>query len=399
MKQNIENYITKITSDRTGAVSYQVCIPYTNLDGYKDHYTATFSVKKYGGNAREALKAARNDRDKQLIIIESNPIAKVSYGTTVNTVFEQLPTIYSRSLRTWELYESAYNKFIKDSCGHIPIKKLRPINIQTSLNAMVSIATQDTIRRAAALWRLIIRGAIFMDYITLDPMAKVETPKSMVPPTYHRNVDMQPGAYEKVLWALLHGGFPKSPERMFDREMLACAMHVMYFTGIRPQECFMLSKSAFDFDKKIVAIGDSVGSTPDKKIARKTTKTKDSERYIPLVDDLIKVLVVWFQKQPSPLAFADHEGKLMETRIASQRVRWAAKRAGVEFNFYMLRHQLSTDLIIRDGIDPRTVMAIMGHNNVKQTLEYANVSSAAMRMALENRAMKECYKLESELMN
>ena len=76
MKQNIENYITKITSDRTGAVSYQVCIPYTNLDGYKDHYTATFSVKKYGGNAREALKAARNDRDKQLIIIESNPIAK-----------------------------------------------------------------------------------------------------------------------------------------------------------------------------------------------------------------------------------------------------------------------------------------------------------------------------------
>ena len=150
----------------------------------------------------------------------------------------------------------------------------------------------------------------------------------------------------------------------------------------------MLSKTDFDFDSQLLTIRSSVGSTPTDRVARKATKTLDSERVIPLMAELIDLLSVWFRQQPSELVFADHDGNLMSTKKASQVVRWAAHRVGVKFNFYMLRHKLGTDLIVNQHTDPRTVMAIMGHNNMRQTIEYAVSNEQVMRQAMEQRDTK-----------
>lgn len=57
------------------------------------------------------------------------------------------------------------------------------------------------------------------------------------------------------------------------------------------------------------------------------------------------------------------------------KIKYVCRKIGVEFNLYRLSHKFSTDLVT-GNVDPRTIMELMGHNNIGQTLEYARSNDA-----------------------
>ncbi|MCR5373207.1 MAG: tyrosine-type recombinase/integrase, partial [Solobacterium sp.] len=78
----------------------------------------------------------------------------------------------------------------------------------------------------------------------------------------------------------------------------------------------------------------------------------------------------------------DYSGNLQDIDKISDYVHRVAKAAGVQFNLYMLRHQLSTDLFTA-GVPANIIRDIMGHESASMSLGYA-VSNATDRQAAIN---------------
>lgn len=59
----------------------------------------------------------------------------------------------------------------------------------------------------------------------------------------------------------------------------------------------------------------------------------------------------------------------------------ACNLEGIKFNMLRYRHQFSTDLI-KNGKDVRTIMELMGHNNIEMPFGYARSDEQAKINAL-----------------
>lgn len=142
-------------------------------------------------------------------------------------------------------------------------------------------------------------------------------------------------------------------------------------TGLRLGEICSLKWKDIDMENKILYVNMTV-----QRIAAEGYETKSilqegepkslfSKREIPLSDELIRLLSL-FNKDTG--AYVINSKKPMEPRTYQNKFQKYLKDAGIDRkNFHILRHTFATNCI-SNGIDVKSLSEILGHSDVKITL-------------------------------
>ena len=355
--------------------SYRVHLPYNDENGKRSFYTKSFSFERYG-NKIKALEHAVKYRDSKKNEIRNNRIIKEKHYT-LDEMLNKTLDVYQGTINTQDKYKAVYNKYIKSYFGgEMDFAKIKYEHIQKSLNAMTTLATNDTIGRVKTLWERMFRVAIINKYVSSDESIYIKAPKSEMV------VIKKPmeTSFEEMLEAIEAIGKLSVNDR--DKFLAQSALIVMYFTGMRNAEVCALNKKYIFFDKRQIYVCESVGSTSKEQIAIKTTKTQSSIRYIPMANELIKPLEqLILQANGNDYLFVRDNGKMMTGEKISEICR---KATHGEFRPYQLRHQFSTDLLL-SGTDIRTIQELMGHTSSTMTVSYARSNNDMKMLAVENR--------------
>lgn len=270
-----------------------------------------------------------------------------------------------------------FNKFIP--YANFPLSEVTASDIQMTLNDMIETSSNDVIQRVMSIWRRIYQTALINDYVNKDITIKVIVPKSHL-----RHSKRSFTTSKQTLDIIINHLLTASKPNKFDNMIVAKALLMLYFTGMRPCECFALNKSDIDLVKREISINKEIGSDLRENNVIRQCKTEQSNRIIPISNALYDIITDLIEAQPNEILFADHKGNYFNSTQVGNKIRYICKQHGIKFNMYQLRHQFSTDLIT-NNVDIRTVMELMGHNNTNMTIDYARSSSELKSDALNKR--------------
>lgn len=145
---------------------------------------------------------------------------------------------------------------------------------------------------------------------------------------------------------------------------------ICMLTGMRLGEICSLRKSDINLSLKTITINQTVQRVKIDNACSKTElvisspKTKNSHRVIPICDTLLAILNKYM---PDALYIVNGE-KVMEPRTYQYYFKKLLKTTSIETNnFHTLRHTFATKCI-ESGMDPKCLSEILGHSDVKTTL-------------------------------
>ncbi len=147
------------------------------------------------------------------------------------------------------------------------------------------------------------------------------------------------------------------------------------YTGLRIGELCALKWKNIDLENKIIKIKKTLIriKNPDKNSNNKTTvildvpKSISSIRNIPIPIFIIPLLKKF--KKNNDYFFLTGREKYIEPRSYTNHYKKIMKSVGLDkYNFHALRHSFATRCI-ENGCDPKTLSEILGHTDVKITLD------------------------------
>lgn len=143
-------------------------------------------------------------------------------------------------------------------------------------------------------------------------------------------------------------------------------------TGLRLGELCALKWSDFDFAECTLSVSRTVlrlkenGQT---RLAVQTPKSESSKRTIPLTAQMLRLFSSLRGGAPDDAYILTRTDRPMEPRTMQYRFHSFLKRHLLRsHNFHALRHTFATRCIAR-GADAKTLSEILGHSNVKTTLQ------------------------------
>lgn len=212
-------------------------------------FSRQYIISEYGTTAK-AMRAAIADRDDVLLQIRQGVYAEKS-GKTFKEVFDEMPSLFPKRMRTYEKYASLHRCYLT-SLDDMPIEKVTEEDIMLCLNRMVSTASSNTISQTVSMLRFIFRTARIKKYIMINPMDAVIVPKSEHEAN-HRRATVSISELMQVI-----DGFEsttgQSNRIIFERRIIAYALRLIYFTGVRPAEAFALTRDDVDLVNKIIHV-------------------------------------------------------------------------------------------------------------------------------------------------
>ena len=334
----------------------------------------TFSESKHG-SPRMAFDNAVRYRNECLV--PGSMAHKNIQSKTLEQVFDESIELFPVREKTKKTNYLLLNKYIGNT--ERSITDITRAEIISSLNDMIMDCSNDTIGRVLALWRKLFKTAIINEYITNDLTVGIVAPKSQRIETHiHKEVvttrDTLNCVQEKIM---------KYFASTDEAEAVCVALDLMWYTGLRPAECFALSvddikDGCISVDKELGSdIADS-GYVDNKNfnIIRKC-KTPASIRKVPIPSKLENILNGYVSKHPVIL-FPNKNGDYFNIGQLGQRI----KRLGIPFNMYQLRHTVATKLVT-SGVDQRTIIEILGHENISMSVYYARSDEERKKNALE----------------
>lgn len=333
--------------------------------------TKSFSEGVFG-SARRAYDQAVAFRDKALtsFIDVMCGVCTQKVCTVFNETFDILP-VREETKRKHVIY------FGKYADGDMLITDVTKATVIQSLNSMIRECSDDTIARMLSIWRRIFKTAIIKEYVRTDVTVGITPPKSQLIRRPHRKV-----LTDRATLDLVENGLESILSR---NEALAVknALEMMYYTGVRPCECFALNKEDIadgyvDINKELGTDLATQDETERKNVIRKC-KTEASIRRIPMPEELKKKLENY--KPRGRILFPTDNGTHFNVSALGQKLH----RLGIPFNMYQLRHTLATDLVLNRKADERTIIEILGHTRLNMSVYYSRSNDSAKKEALEKR--------------
>ena len=334
----------------------------------------TFSESKYG-SPRMAFDNAVRYRNECLV--PGSMAHKNIQSKTLEQVFDESIELFPVREKTKKTNYLLLNKYIGNT--ERSIADITRAEIISSLNDTIMDCSNDTIGRVLALWRKLFKTAIINEYITNDLTVGIVAPKSQRIETHiHKEVVTTRETLDSVQEKIM-----KYFSNVDEAEAVCVALDLMWYTGLRPAECFALSvddikDGCISVDKELGSdIADS-GYVDNKNfnIIRKC-KTPASIRKVPIPSKLENILNGYVSKHPVIL-FPNKNGDYFNIGQLGQRI----KRLGIPFNMYQLRHTVATKLVT-SGVDQRTIIEILGHENISMSVYYARSDEERKKSALE----------------
>ena len=237
-----------------------------------------------------------------------------------------------------------------------------------------------TISDQVIVLRLVIRYAVSQNWMRADALT-LRAPKP---------VKRAPKLLNEIDWQRLNRhvrGTEDAP-----RLGVLIAMH----TGLRIGEICALRFSDIDFATGILSVNHTMlrirntetTAAAKTKVIIDVPKTESSRRKIPLPAFLIPLLAEHQRKATSREAYVTTGNEnYTEPRVYYRQYQAVQRQCGVAgYSFHALRHTFATRCI-ENGCDPKTLSELLGHSNVKITLErYVHPSMSAKRAVMERLA-------------
>lgn len=161
------------------------------------------------------------------------------------------------------------------------------------------------------------------------------------------------------------------------------------YTGMRIGELCALQFKDIDFKEKCVRVTKTLQRTYDptkdinpSEIKITSTKTDNSNRTIPLTDDIVKIVKEMNTDDENYVLTG--KSKWTEPRTFRRFYQNFMKKINIEaLKFHSLRHTFAS-INIENGADIKTISEILGHSDVDVTLKiYTHTSNKAKRKAVE----------------
>lgn len=332
---------------------------------YKD-ISKTFDSDDYL-SPNQAFNSAVEYRNRLLLdeVVETK--------ITVNECFNEIENIFILRKETQRKYRIFYNKYIHNK--NKELSKITRADILDDLNKMVDIASDDTINRVLSIWKKIFAVAIAKEYINKDITIHITPPKS------HKLLEKKTLHYtdEKIVNDIV-GRLKTSNISENNKKMLPLIIMTIFYTGMRPCECFALNKDDINLKKKTLRINKEVGSNKEKIWCIRICKTKESNRVIPLSNKVLPYIKIALKDNDKKLLFPNQD--TFYTNVIGLAIHRVAKSIGYDFHLYQLRHAFITKLFL-NGVDIKTIQELVGQKINATTIGYVVANENLKKKAIE----------------
>lgn len=143
-------------------------------------------------------------------------------------------------------------------------------------------------------------------------------------------------------------------------------LKLCYGMGLRVSEIVKLKKSDIDLDRMQVLVEQGKGK---------------KDRYVPLPESVVLLMEKYYEKyKPESFLFQGQNGGHYSVRSAQMIFKNTLSKANInkKIGIHGLRHSYATHLI-EQGTDIRFVQDLLGHNSIKTTMIYTNLTDSAKR--------------------
>lgn len=348
---------------------------------------ATGKLKRayfYGKTRQEAadqLATAMSDLSRGAFVAPH----KITIGAWLDIWLKDYSKSKVRPL-TFDSYDSLIRCHLAQALGHIPLKDLRPDQVQRFYNlkreAGLSAGTIGAIHTVLhAALRQAVRSQLVMRNVTEATTIPTRKPR-----------EIRPLSIEQVNHFL----------KAIKEDRWFCAIFLELGTGVRKSELLGLQWKNLDLDSGVLHIrqGLSRVKTHEPAGERKTKlvfqdpKTGHSRRTIPIPEDVCEELKRHRARQAEEklligqaykdhgLVFCQPDGQPIDPRTFNRVFNRLLRQAGLpHIRVHDGRHTFAT-LMLELGESPKTVQVMLGHSKITTTLDtYSHVS-----LELEKRA-------------
>lgn len=291
--------------------------------------------------------------------------------------------------KSFEKYEGIYRNYIKNSeIGCTKLKDLRATHIQRYYNKLQEIKPISTIKGINTRLKPCLSEAEKQGYIQKNYCKMITIPKENT---------------SKVIQIL-----SKEQQKIFIESIKGHKLEMLFLialsTGLRLGELLGLKWSDIDFDRGMLSVNRTIQRVTDiakdgsrkSKVIEQTTKTKNSNRTIPIPNGVLQKLMVYKKKQNisklnlgevysnKNYVFADELGNPIEDKRPGRNLKIILKGINMQpIKFHALRHTYATRLF-EANVPPKTVQVLMGHYDISITMDiYTHVMDDTKLEAIE----------------
>ena len=369
-RETLQDGITKVTSERTGRVSYEARWTWEDASGQR----------RYGRERFDTLKAAKTHRAKMIASIAAGG-HEAAPRMTVGEYYEQWVARKQHEWTTGTAYTRAWQwrKYIAPELAGIKLVSVTKPKCQQIVNDLAAQHKPAMVRNVYALLASILKGAMLDGYITRNPAVGVDLPRERRP--------------DHEVW---------TPEQV--RDFLASAKDSPYFaiyhllltTGMRNGEALALRWDNVDLDRGTVIVRDTMRRMPSGRFEpAQSTKTGKS-RLIVLTEGCVQTLRQHKRKQDAMRAEADRwddrgyvftrpDGRYLNQVAVSNRLKLDIEQAEITpvLTLHGFRHTVAT-MLMMEGVQDRAIQDLLGHSTVSTTMNmYAHVTERLRRTTSE----------------
>lgn len=234
-----------------------------------------------------------------------------------------------------------------------------------------------TIRHHYCMLNLIFEYALKHDYIAVNPLQKVDSPKLVK----HKVDALSKGYVIRFLDELEN--LPLTTRLMYT---------LLLTTGIRRGECFGLQWGDVDFENQTLKVKRNVTYSSKNGIVVGRTKTDAGEREIPLTSRALKLLGEYRlqERESTKETFLFHSAESNTlprdpTYITKHMKKFMARIGLPDMSPHDLRHTCAT-MLLQSGADIKSVQDILGHTDASTTLNFYVTSDMENMRASTQRA-------------
>lgn len=272
-------------------------------------------------------------------------------------------TIRSTTADSYRVAVQAFDPLI----GSIPLVKLSTLDVQQAAQVLTERFSPSTTKRYLITLKTALNQAVRWGMLPRNPARGVRLPR--------RGLG---GSPEIQAWT-------EEEMNRFLKSTVKCRYHSLFWlalhTGMRIGELLALRWVDLDLKNGVVYVRRTVSGK-----TIQAPKTVSSKRNIPIDPQTVEVMNRHRKRQVEEclrrgeswneemLVFTTRRGKRVDTKSTSYRFKKLTSRVGVrEIVFHGLRHTHAT-ILLRQGVNPKTVAERLGHRSVVITLDtYSHV--------------------------